>query len=203
MNTSKLILKSISLLALSLFAAGCIPNAPTGGNPTPQTDTTVIYKLINKVVVDYNQSTFNSNGIPIDIDSNGVDDLHFDSYNGNYGYANTNIYSYTGTELAIKNDTTMANNGFKFNLNEVIDTPYFTFNRLIFGTGNNAGGSQTVYAGFRLTQNDGLHYGWMKFKMDVTFNGLPPWAIANTIKLTIQSYAYKKAPNTPILAGKY
>ncbi|MCB0506925.1 MAG: hypothetical protein KDD21_01370 [Bacteroidetes bacterium] len=189
---------------MSIFASGCIPNLPVGGIPTPQaqTDTTVVYRLLNKVVVDYNQTTNITEGIPIDIDSNGVNDLHFDSYNGNYGYGTANIYSYEGTELADKKDTSVTNS-FRFIFNDVIDNTYFASSWLPFHSGYNTNGSQTLIAGFRLILNDGLHYGWIQLKRDVTFGGIPPWTKAQTIKLTVINYAYKKAPNVPIHAGKY
>jgi len=43
----------------------------------------------------------------------------------------------------------------------------------------------------------------MQLKMDVLFNGIAPWIVAKNIKLTLINYAYKKAPNIPILTGKY
>jgi hypothetical protein len=201
------VLTTIVVIAFtSLFITSCIPTTPTGGNPTPtpQTDTSVIYKLENKIIIDYNQTTNNDQGLPIDLDSNGTIDFNFNSYNGNYGYANTNIWSTTNSELAIKSDTGLDINRFRFLSNDIIDVNnYFSSDRIIFLTNYNTSGSQTVYVGFRLTKDDGYHYGWMQLKMDVVFNGIAPWIVAKNIKLTLINYAYKKAPNTPILAGKY
>lgn len=205
MKTTKTFFLAATVVLLSLFTTSCIPTTPVGGNPTPtpQTDTSVVYRLTNKVVVDLNTTTNNYMGIPVDIDSNGTDDFHFDAYNGNYGYANTNIWSYDSTELASKNDTSTSLNRFKFLVNDVIDNAYFSTNWIQFHTNYNTSGSQTAYAGFRLIKSDGYHYGWMQFKMDVVFDGFSPWFVAHNIKLTLINYAYKIAPNTPIQAGKY
>lgn len=187
---------------LTVFLTSCIPTIP-GGNPTPTppSDSTVVYKLANEIVTNLNPSTGDYSCYYKDIDSNGMDDIYFCPYNGVYGSAVSNIFSVdSSTQLAIKN-TADYTNGYIFSLNDTITRANFPYNHITNGMQSN--GTKIVYVGFRILQNNGYHYGWMQIKMEVAFTGLPPYAVAGTIKTTLINYAYKKAPNTSILTGKY
>lgn len=199
MKTTKIFYLAVTTVLLSVLATGCIP---TGGGPTPtvippQTDSSVIYHLSNKLVVNLTPTNTILQGDSIDLDSNGTIDISFWPYNGNYGSAVTKIYSMNEkVDLAIKNY-----NDHVFLLNDMINYTYFPHNPVIFGIHNN--GTTTKFIGFRLQKPDGYHYGWMQLKMQAVFLGSAPFATATTIKTTLINYAYKKASNTPIAAGAY
>lgn len=201
MKTTKIILALATVLLLSLFATSCIPTTPTGGNPTPtpQTDTTVVYKLVNRVVVDVNDNTNpNQNHISVDLDSNGVSDIDFSPFQA-YGVAVTNIERIGLNELISKSSVITADE-YAYAANDTIQPSHFALTTIRFGSRVS---SKSVLVGFKLIQNDGPHYGWMKLNMDATFSGAAPTNYPTIIKTTLVNYAFKKAPNTPILAGKY
>ncbi len=192
------ILKGLATVAVvaftSIFTTSCIPTTPTGGNPTPtpQTDTTVVYRLVNWQVQD------NYVGDSIDLDSNNINDLRIDNASFVTNTGVSNVYSINGTELGRKDNLfgDLSSQTFAFTSNDIINDTYFTESRLelISSIGN----TKNYIIGFRILQSDGFHYGWMNVKF-TTSNNFGVYKL-NT---TIVNYAYKKAPNVPILANKY
>ena len=187
MKTLKIILSLVSVIMLSLFATSCIPTAPVGGNPTPQTDTSVIYRNPNLVVAHFENQIIIMD--TIDIDSNGIKDISFEPYEGTPGYLTTTSHSLNNTQVISS----------LFNLNDNINSSLTTYSIVPFSTQSD--GTTTTYVGFKIQQNDGYHYGWLQLKMEAKFYTI--FSPTTKIKTTLINYAYKKAPNTPILAGKY
>ena len=193
MKTTKTFFLAATVLLLSLFATSCIPTVP-GGNPTPQTDTSVVYRAPNWLVQN------NYTGDSIDLDSNGVCDLRIDNASFVTNIAVTNIYSINNAELGRKDSSfgSLSGDGYNFLVNDLINEIYFPDTRIEIGQTVNTG-AKNALIGFRLLQSDGYHYGWMNVKLESTLLPFSPY----DIKTTLINYAYKKAPNTPILAGKY
>ena len=88
MKTTKTIFFAITIVLLSLFATSCIPTVP-GGNPTPtpQTDTSVVYKNPNVLVALFDNQLLIKD--TMDLDSNGINDISFEPYEGTPGYLTT------------------------------------------------------------------------------------------------------------------
>ncbi len=194
MKTTKTFFLATTTLLLSLFATSCIPTVPTGGNPTPtpQTDTTVVYRLVNWQVQD------NYVGDSIDLDSNNINDLRIDNASFVTNTGVSNIYSINGAELGRKDGLfgDLSSQTFDFTSNDLINNSYFTESRLELIS--SIGSTKNYIIGFRLLQNDGFHYGWMNVKFTTSSN----FGVYQ-LNTTLVNYAYKIAPNTPILAGKY
>lgn len=194
MKTTKTIFFTILVVLLSLFATSCIPNTPTGGNPTPtpQTDTSVVYRLVNWQVQD------NYVGDSIDLDNNNINDIRIDNASFVTNTGVSNIYSINGAELGRKDGLfgDLISQTFAFTSNDPINNTYFIERRLELTS--SIGSTKNYIIGFRLLQNDGFHYGWMNIKFTTSSN----FGVYQ-LNTTLINYAYKIAPNTPIQAGKY
>jgi hypothetical protein len=188
MKTTKTIFFAITIVLLSLFATSCIPTVP-GGNPTPtpQTDTSVVYKNPNVLVALFDNQLLIKD--TMDLDSNGINDISFEPYEGTPGYLTTTNHALNSMQIMSS----------LFNLNDTINATLNTFNFVAFSAQSD--GTTTTYVGFKLLQNDGYHYGWLQLKMEVKFYTI--FSPTTKIKTTLINYAYKIAPNTPIQAGKY
>ena len=189
MKTTKTIFFAITVVLLSLLATSCIPTTPVGGNPTPtpQADTSVVYKNPNVVVALFDNQLLIKD--TMDLDSNGINDISFEPYEGTPGYLTTTNHALNSMQIMSS----------LFNLNDIINATLNTFNFVAFSAQSD--GTTTTYVGFKLLQNDGYHYGWLQLKMEVKFYTI--FSPTTKIKTTLINYAYKKAPNTPIQAGVY
>lgn len=193
MKTTKISIFATTAALLSLLVTSCIPTTP-GGNPTPtpQTDTTVVYRLVNWQVQD------NYVGDSIDLDSNNINDLRIDNASFVTNTGISNIYSINGAELGRKDGLfgDLSSQTFDFTSNDLINNSYFTDSRLELIS--SIGSTKNYIIGFRLLQNDGFHYGWMNVKFTTSSN----FGVYQ-LNTTLVNYAYKIAPNTPIQAGKF
>lgn len=211
MKTTKLLFLATIVLLLNLFTTSCIPTVP-GGNPTPvpQTDTTVIYTtfsdsasqlIYQNFIWDVNKS--------VDLDGDGTYDIYLDWYI-NEGQSVCKIHPLAACNVLY--NSRQPSTGY-YNLNDTIDnrdsTNFFGF--LPVGANSLSTLANTVtnnnkLAGFTLTKADGIHYGWMNVSITATYPitvGGIGISAASYAKFKINSMAYKIAPNTPILAGKY
>ena len=207
-NTFKLMAGFVAVLSI-FFLPSCIPTLPVGGNPTP-TDTTVVYTEFSDSLI----CPDDDNTLQVDLDADGVSDIHL-SWFTNVGQAVCKIWPLTPCTILF-HDVSFPFSQF-LNANETIDgtvglgvkkddgtvvdnlEEFFPIGANSYAVGTVSTNNKLL--GFTLTKGDGVHYGWMNVSITATYTvavGGPSYA-----KFQINSMAYKKAPNTVILAGKH
>ncbi len=215
MKTTTILLLFASII-LSLNS--CIPTPPSGGiNPTPQTDTTVIYReFSDSIAMTYfirptdPYLSSKQKDVSVDLDSNGIDDIFLSLYI-NEGMATAKVTPLNSCSILTKLDR-----GYDafFNSNDIISNASYSMSSSPFYTigANNLnplGATLTAsnkLLGFALLMADGIHYGWLNLTHTATFPatlGGIGIASPSLVKCKLNSMAFKIAPNTAIQAGKY